>query len=819
MKYINVGIDLGTTNSAIATYSKGKVIIHKNPINLKETLPSAVAIRKKNIVGDKALSLLQTQPGSVHLNFKRLMGTYDEKAQKKIDPIQLSQAVLEELFLFREEDTNSAVVTIPASFDTIQSNATKKAAYQSGLKEVVLLQEPIAACIAYANSEDSQFSENDKWLVYDYGGGTFDVALVQMRNGILDVIDHEGDNYMGGKDIDQDIVRDLICKPIEDETGKKKLYEQLVQKTDASALSAFITYAEEAKKILSRQDSYTFEVYNNLLDIDTEITITKGNIDKIICNHFDRSYQLIEKLLEKNNLSFESINRIVLVGGTTYIPTIREQLKLRSQCYVDTTMDPTTAIVVGAAYYAGSVESILNQEISHSIKVNKEKEQIDLKLVYETQSKDAEEIILGKTDSKKAKFYQIKGEEGFDSGLKEFSYRFSSVVPLEKKIENKFIVQLFDKKQQPIGESREVKISQGLFRINGQPLPADISIELDGDNGETLLEPIFFKNKILPLKRTIYKKASKSIVKNSDDKLIINILEGPSRNSAASNLTIGYLEIKSEKMNQDLIAGLDIQLDFQISESRDLTINIRIPSIEYSDFQIFTPSKNPINYDKVIGEIKFYIDRVNEEIHEEETAENRKSVLAQLRQIQTQLINLYGLSIENRNDIQTDFIYKIDDQKRNLIQKFDQLLNHRNILEELEYLKEVKFAFIQNAEFADIKQKAQFEEFLNKEYEIINSNNKNLIKAKAIELEQLSKDAFSNNPQRYKDIFFNLILTVPRSDIKDAKRWEDLSLKGRQASKDDSLTELKHIISEMLSICNIPKQSVSAINNKSLGIE
>ncbi|GGG36916.1 hypothetical protein GCM10011344_42230 [Dokdonia pacifica] len=824
MKYINVGIDLGTTNSAIATYENGKVIIHKNPLNLKETLPSAVAMRKdKYIVGDKALSLLQTRPGIVQMNFKRLMGANARSLQKQIDPVRLSQAVIEELLRFRESGTSSAVVTIPASFDTIQSNATKEAARRAGLEEVVLLQEPIAACLAYANAEGTEFAKEDKWLVYDYGGGTFDVALVQMRNGILDVIDHEGDNYMGGKDIDQDIVRDLICKPIENETGKEKLYEQLIHQEDAAGMSSFISYAEEAKKILSLQNEYTFEVYSEQLDIDTDVTITKAEIDQIMMIHFNRSYHLIEKLLDKNNLSFEGINRIVLVGGTTYIPLIRKQLKEKSQTIVDTTMDPTTAIVLGAAYYAGSVETKLEEATPDQIETVKKNERVDLQLVYETQSNDEEELILGKTDSKKAKFYQITNVDGFDSGLKEFSNKFSAFVPLEKKMQNLFKVQLFDKRQQTIGSIQEVKISQGLYRINGQPLPADISIELDGDGGETLLESIFTKNKILPLKRSIYKKASKSILKNSGDKLIINILEGASGNSAASNLTIGYIEIRSDKMSQDLVKGLDIQLDFQISESRDLTINISIPSIGYSDFQVFNPSKNPINYDKIIAEIQSYINRINQEKYEEENTDNRESVIRELHSIQNELVTLYGVAIENQNDIQTDILYRIDDDKRTLVQRFDRLLNHRNILEELENLKAAKTHYLQNAAFADENQKVQFEDFLSKEHELINSNNKNLIKSKAAELEQLANDAFNNNPKRYQDIFFALLLKVRGDKIKDKKRWDELSMKGREVSKEGNYIELKYIVSEMAAICELPKRSASdsgpEISKKSLGIE
>ncbi|NJN77928.1 MAG: Hsp70 family protein [Saprospiraceae bacterium] len=186
---INFGIDLGTTNSAIAKFENGKVEIFRNPLNLKQTLPSVVAFRKNKImVGDKAREYMQRDPNNVVGAFKRKMGTSEAYkiallAENKT-PIQLSAEVLKELknFVHTGENVEAAVITIPASFDTIQSNATKKAGFEAGFKQVVLLQEPIAASLAYANKDEDAFEEG-QWLVYDLGGGTFDVALVRIAEG------------------------------------------------------------------------------------------------------------------------------------------------------------------------------------------------------------------------------------------------------------------------------------------------------------------------------------------------------------------------------------------------------------------------------------------------------------------------------------------------------------------------------------------------------------------------------------------------------------------------------------------------------------
>ena len=206
MKCIDFAIDLGTTNSLIAERIDGNIRVYKNPKGFKEALPSVVAFRKNTVlIGDKAKELKDRDPKNVFSVFKRKMGTdehfFVDDLQKELTPIDLSTYVLNELRTFiGEKQPKSVVITIPASFDTIQSNATKKAGFNAGFEEVVLLQEPIAACLAVFNQLDQK--PLGKWLVYDLGGGTFDVAIVEITEDSMKIIDHEGNNFLGGIDID-----------------------------------------------------------------------------------------------------------------------------------------------------------------------------------------------------------------------------------------------------------------------------------------------------------------------------------------------------------------------------------------------------------------------------------------------------------------------------------------------------------------------------------------------------------------------------------------------------------------------------------------
>ena len=219
---INFGIDLGTTNSAIAKFVKGDVIVFNNPQDQgRSSLPSVVFYKKdKIVVGPKAKEYLERDPKNVVGLFKRKMGTSESFQIKSLNdsktPIDLSAQVLKELktFVNTGDSVESVVITIPASFDSIQSKATKEAGKQAGFKQVVLLQEPIAASLAYANMKKSKVLSDGHWLVYDLGGGTFDVALVRMKDGEMKIVDHEGDNFLGGTDFDRLIIEKLIIPKI-----------------------------------------------------------------------------------------------------------------------------------------------------------------------------------------------------------------------------------------------------------------------------------------------------------------------------------------------------------------------------------------------------------------------------------------------------------------------------------------------------------------------------------------------------------------------------------------------------------------------------
>ena len=267
---INFGIDLGTTNSAIAKFVKGEVQIFTNPLDTgRSTLPSVVAFKKDKVfVGNEAKTYWEKRPKDVVGTFKRKMGTSESYKIASINqsktPIELSAYVLKELKTFVQtgEVLEAVVLTIPASFDTIQSNATKAAGEQAGFKQVVLLQEPIAASLAYANKVKEKELKDGQWLVYDLGGGTFDVALVKIQDGEMKVIDHEGDNFLGGADFDRLIVEKMLIPKLETAGSFEDLENEMKSASGKynGAYYVSLNKAEQAKIALSARTSAEIEV-------------------------------------------------------------------------------------------------------------------------------------------------------------------------------------------------------------------------------------------------------------------------------------------------------------------------------------------------------------------------------------------------------------------------------------------------------------------------------------------------------------------------------------------------------------------------------
>lgn len=603
---LQIGVDLGTTNSEVAVNNKGNVEIVKNIFN-DEYTPSVFGVdkAKNKIVGKRAYEKLfkdasEDEFANNKAEVKRLMGTSDtvhfDRLDQDLTPEEISGEILKTLKedvlrKFPDTSTVGAVITIPAYFSTLQAEATKRAGNNAGFKHVVLLQEPIAAAIAYGFMN----AKNESWLVYDLGGGTFDVALISSKDGTLSVLGHNGDNFLGGKDFDNAIVDKVIVPKILEKftiadfnRGNKK-YRHVFSKLKY--------FAENTKISLSQMESYTIEVENIGSDDDGKeiyltIPYTKSEFENLIKPSVDKTIELSKETIKESGVKQSSVAKIVLVGGPTMIPYIKQRLEKDLKIEVDTSADPLTVVARGACIYA--VSQKIPKEYIESKKAT-DTSIHTLRLNYESLTSETEETITGIVeelkDSEGEYYVQIQSEGGSFSGkkLKLRNGKFMETVSIEKNKTTLFWIYLFDADGNPIKtEPESFSITHGLS-VSGAPIPHSIGVGVARRDFNTSnfamvedFEVIFEKNSVLPLKATRTYKTLKKLAKgDKENALPIKVREGES-DVPDQNQFICDLKVTGENLPYDLPEGTEIALTIEVNESREIKVEAFIPSIDLS---------------------------------------------------------------------------------------------------------------------------------------------------------------------------------------------------------------------------------------------
>ena len=813
-KTIDFGIDLGTTNSTIAQYKEGEVEIFKNPLNLKSTLPSVIAYRKNRVlVGDKAREILNKDPQNTVAHFKRKMGTAEQYFIPNTGafktPIELSAIILKELkqFIYNKEKPTSIIITIPAAFDTVQSNATKEAGFLAGFEEVVLLQEPIAASLAYANKANLELDADKKWLVYDLGGGTFDVALISLEEEEMKVIDHEGDNFLGGTDIDTLILDQLILPKIKTAGHFQNLEEEIKRTSGkyAKLYNLLLYKAEEAKIMLSNVEEaeIEFEIEDDNGDeIDICFSITRAELDELIAPLIHRTEEMIGQVIKRNKMDKKEIDFVLMVGGSTYIPAVRNHITDKIGIPVNFQIDPTTAVGIGAAYYAGmKISNPTPAEQSHSPKKSTSSE-LEINMAFNKVARESETMFLAKIKGNtKQKTYRItRGDGGFDTGKKSLSGDIYEELPLVENVHNEFTLKIYDARGDEMDiEIPPIGITHGMFSIDGQPLPADICLEIDSlEEGTTMLEPIFKKNDILPLKKSVIKEVSKHLYKNSQEAMVIKILEGSVDNLPAANKIIGYVKIEGKDLERDLIKGSDVELTFEMSESRDLKVEVYLTLTGQEFVNVFSPTERLIDMAAIKEELESFATNLKqkqqsaEQNEQFEEAGMAKELLEEVQQL------LARIDAFNADDI-TDEKYQIDIRKRGIASKLNSLFKKNLLTKILEKYYDAKASLSSVLIFGNEgtpQDKEEFERIVENEKEYVLEANPSFIKMKTGQLEALIRKINSRTPVTDEDIvawFYHF----KQQPYKDTITANGLFQEGEDALKNNNIPRLSGVVNRL----------------------
>lgn len=627
---IDFGIDLGTTNSAIGFAEGTRVEVIQNREGSLLT-PSAVYINEKGKlrVGRKAKEKAFDDDENTSVEFKLRMGLDPSESTKiftaskvKMTPEQLSAEVLKSL---REDvrtttglEIDAAVITIPAAFESPQSDATRRAAELAGFRTCHLLNEPVAAALAYGFQSKSN---RVFWLVYDFGGGTFDAAIMSVRDGMIQVVNHAGDNFLGGKNIDWDIVEKLLIPAVQEEFGLKGITRS--DKRWAALTSQLKASAEEAKIQVSRTrkpfEVSIEELYINPNDINDRaefaFTLTPEHLQKLLKPWVNQSIGLSRRALEEKRLKGSDLEKVIMVGGSSLFPWVQEWVSEELGAPIDISIDPMTVVARGAAVFA------CTRPLERSDNTDLLPGQFQIEwLTYDPVGPDPDPLVGGRVIHPSGATLS-----GFSVTLTEVKTRwesgkitigergmFQSELHAEPGRKCEYEIALFDPKGNKLPCVPErISYTIGLA-IAGEPMSHHIGVATAKNTMKILLE----KGTILPAKSKEICVHTIQAVKKGDEStfLRIPIVEGENDTRADRNRLVGSFELRGNhsKVTRDIPAGTEIKVRIDIDEGKKIQSSIFIELLDDEFEGTWDLKKSSAKPEALKGDLKSEKNRLDE---------------------------------------------------------------------------------------------------------------------------------------------------------------------------------------------------------------
>lgn len=613
---IDFGIDLGTTNSTIAVVhgADAKVVPNKSGSGIT---PSAVWIDKRGSlhVGQEAkLRALIDDAENGDVEFKLRMGDGEvarrvfARSGRGFLPEELSAEVLKSLKADVQtsmgEDVRAAVITVPAAFEQPATAATKRAAALAGLSCCTLLLEPVAASLAYGFQSES---ENAYWFVYDFGGGTFDAAVMRIRDGLIQVVNHAGDNFLGGKLIDWDIVEKALVPALAQAHNLPDFNRG--NPAWKIPLRKLKWYAEEAKiEVCRRRAPHELYVENLCVDadgkpVDFTYTLTPETVAEISRPWIEKSLGLCRTTLQHCGLKGSDMERIILVGGTTLNPWLREAVQAELGHNVEVGIDPVTVVARGAAIFASTqvptgVEPVAVAPGTWAVQL------VEHRPVGNVPDPD----IGGRVTAPAGASVQGCTVELVDT---KTGWR-SGRIPLGG--DGVFLAQLHAQKGQRHEYTVEVRDAAGArlttsgndvasytwaMNLPEENPPAVWTIGVGLANGS--VAPYVRKGAKLPARETLDHFTTIPLRRGQSDVLRIPLLEGE-HERAERNHGIGALEIRGTDIKRDLPAGSEIEVTVFMDVSQQVRVEAYVKALDEEFEASFNSTRMQRSLDELRGE-------------------------------------------------------------------------------------------------------------------------------------------------------------------------------------------------------------------------
>ncbi len=586
-----LGIDLGTTNSAAALFD-GTALTLVRSADGSNITPSVVRIdaRGKITVGERARRFRDTDPENVRGEFKRLLGTDRTLAfaasKQALKPEALSAEVLRAL----REDVrlqagflpDFAVVTVPALFELPQTSATAEAARLAGFERIELLQEPVASAIAAGWRADSD--DSAPWLVYDLGGGTFDVSLLETQDGLLRVVGHDGDNFLGGRDLDSAVV-DWALAELFRETGVSIRRNDPAQ---ALALRRLRNAAEEARIELTRAHEASLVVPGLPLGdgqtVDVDLILGRDTAEALISPLIERSIEVCQRLLTRHGLGGQRVARVVLVGGPTMTPLLRRRVEEALGSPAGGALDPMTLVAQGAALYAASAGLDAHPRPKTPAAAEDVAAGPRVWLQFPAMSSDLAPWVVGRVitdggaDGTAVTAVTLTRTDGaWQSNAEAVDAEGTFAIPvcLEPRRVNTFALSgtLKDGRNTPLSPAR-IDIVHGVT-LGDPPLPRSVGVALANDGVQIFFE----RGSPLPMRRTHTLRTVETVSAGAAGyALDVPIVQGEFPLAHLCRL-VGTLRIDAARVNATLPVGSVVEVTLELDRGGNLKASARLPAL------------------------------------------------------------------------------------------------------------------------------------------------------------------------------------------------------------------------------------------------
>ena len=591
-----VGIDLGTTNSAICSYDGENVRIWKSP-EQNDVTPSVISYDKRGnkYVGKRAYDSAPQNPKNAAQLFKRSMGT---KNQIHIDalgqdftPEMCSAEVLKVLYGYLPEEIRGnenvgTVITVPAAFNQMQKTATMDAAKLAGIGKVALMQEPVAAVMSVMRTK-----KNDgMFLIYDLGGGTLDIAIAESIGKKVNLLAHGGIAVCGGRDFDRGIFSQIVRPWLDDNFN---IPSDMVTNPKYESLYRLSLWAVEKAKIelSSQEESHIslteFEVRTADLDeneIYLDIPLNRSDVNEIIKERINDSIDKVLEIIQKNNLQVADFENIVFIGGPTNYKPLRDMVSERLAIPGVVDVNPMTAVAEGAAVYAESIdwdsENRHRKNVRGNLKLNGD--DIAFNYIARTSEEQTKIAVQLKNNVPSGMEFQINSSDtGWTSGKVVLENKKIINISLPLKGENRFKITVYDQYGSEV-KTEMIIIDRISAIISAIPASHSIGVEIQKSLGsyDTKLDWLIRAGDNLPKKGQRIYKATQVLKANSSESINFKLWEGEIEEPVSDNRFIGVFSINGSDLTEGVIpSGADLVCDYEMLDSGNIEIEISIPQI------------------------------------------------------------------------------------------------------------------------------------------------------------------------------------------------------------------------------------------------